>query len=151
MNRCNTAIHLRIDLPAVFPVHKEDTMITWEMQDARQLARDNPRTLAIPSPEERQSIVPGDNVKLIFTSADPEELVGERMCVMVESANDGRFSAYLDNVPNIKGLERGDLIEFEEKHIIAIAIAKDRLDRSEPYFKRCLVSPSVPKRARRRV
>jgi hypothetical protein len=116
-------------------------MRPWVIEDATQLARENPRTFFIPSPEDIKLIKPGNSVKLIFCSTKPEVPFNERMWVMVKSANDGHFMGYLNNIPFTYGLAYGDLIEFEDKHIIAIDY--DCNDRSDLYFKDCLVSPSV--------
>jgi hypothetical protein len=123
--------------------HKEDKMKTWKIEDASQLAIDNPTTFFTPSPEEIKLLSQGDIVKLIFYPVDPEESCGERMWVGIESANDDIFTGRLINVPVMQCMEYGELIEFGEKNIIDISA--DSLGRSEPYLKRCLVSNRVLK------
>lgn len=118
-------------------------MKTWMIEDASLLALDNPTTFFTPSPEEIKSLTRGNIVKLIFCPVNPEESCGERMWVGIESANDDIFTGRLINVPCMQGLEYGDLIEFEEKNIIDVEA--NRLDRSKPYLKRCLVSNRVLK------
>jgi hypothetical protein len=119
-------------------------MNTWKIEDASQLALENPTTFFIPSPDDIKSISPGKDVKLIFTSTDPEESCGERVWVQVETANDGKFTGFLNNVPGcFKDLEYGDTIAFEGKNIIDVNFSRVETDTSEPYFKGCLVPYSV--------
>ena len=118
------------------------TKKTWTIEDAGQLALENPTTFFTPSPDDIKSISPGENVKLIFIPTDPEESCGERMWVQVESANDGKFTGFLNSAPVcFKDLEYGDTIAFEGKNIIDVNT--NRLDRSDPFFKACFVSRSI--------
>ena len=98
-------------------------MNTWKIEDASQLALKYPTTFFLPSHEEIKSISPGDNVKVIFYPTDPKR-VTERMWIMVESINNGKFVGVLKSAPAfLEELETGDVIAFEENNIIDVILA----------------------------
>ena len=89
-----------------------------------ELHEKHPDTFWIPDKEEKDSVRPGDCVKLIFSDG-PGKPGGERMWVKVTSiviTSEGTESlkGTLANVPFWLSLEVGELIEFGPEHIIAV-------------------------------
>jgi len=78
----------------------------------------------IPSDEERDSVKPGDIVKLIFKYRDHVEkndqtITGEHMWVRVTDYGEGFFIAMLDNDPYYSTiLKSDDEVHFHPKHIV---------------------------------
>jgi hypothetical protein len=82
----------------------------------------HPETFWIPDREERESLRPGDMVKLMFVV--PEETRGpstERMWVKVTRDSNGAYRGELNNAPVfIRHLPKGTLIKFGPEHVIDI-------------------------------
>jgi hypothetical protein len=83
--------------------------------------RADPRTYSIPRRVVRESLRPGDLVKLGFvTDSTIERFDVERMWVRVDEVLGSGYRGRLDNVPgHIAGLTLGDLISFGPEHVIA--------------------------------
>jgi hypothetical protein len=83
----------------------------------------NPRTFFIPTRAERESVEPGDLVKLLFevVNATDDMPSAERMWVKVTVADGGRYVGELDNEPAaLQSIGPGSRIEFGPEHIISL-------------------------------
>jgi hypothetical protein len=80
-----------------------------------------PRTYSIPRRIVRESLRPGDFVKLVFKVDPPvPRASAERMWVEVTHLSYGRYRSNLANDPDyIPELHHGDLIEFGPEHVAA--------------------------------
>lgn len=98
------------------------TMPIWQLDDPTDIAAANKYTFYKPSPEVLSKVSVGEVVKLIFRgeSDDADSVHVERMWVIVDVVHPGgRFEGRLDNDPfNIRGLQAGDPVSFEARHII---------------------------------
>ncbi|OYU14047.1 MAG: hypothetical protein CFE37_13025 [Alphaproteobacteria bacterium PA4] len=106
----------------------------WCLEDGEVLQHESPETFWLPELTERQSLQPGDLVKLIFRiSVDNEEqpVAVERMWVIVREQVGEHYLGILDNDPYAikENDEFGSGIElpFLPRHVIDI----DRADVSE--------------------
>ena len=106
----------------------------WCLEDGEELHREAPETFWLPELEDRQSLQPGDLVKLIFRiSVDNEEepVAVERMWVIVRERVGEQYLGILDNDPY--AIEENDEfwsgveLPFSPRHVIDI----DRADVSE--------------------
>ena len=79
--------------------------------------KEHPDTFVIPSREGRDSLQPGDLVKLVFEY--PEE-PPERMWVHVLGSKDGTYLGELDNVPCNGTLSYSDEVEFGPENVMTI-------------------------------
>ena len=102
-------------------------LLSWELDDGEEVHREAPSTFWIPAAERRAALAEGAIVKLIFrmTLRDPEsgdELVEvERMWVIVDGRDGGRYRGRLDNDPYCTSdLVSGAAVEFEPRHVIQI-------------------------------
>lgn len=119
---------------------------TWWLSDAEKLADEFPYTFHRPSPEAISRLKPGDEAKLIFRfdSDDPDEPNAERMWVEINEISESIFRGVLDNDPvYIKDLSCGDLVEFEDKHVIQVSIDDPVPSRTDKYLARCFVTRRV--------
>lgn len=89
--------------------------MSYKILDPQDRFMKNPDTFELPLTDD---IGEGDIVKLIFNDgAHP----AERMWVIVKSRNGDKFTGVLDNEPyELEGINCGDPLEFEAKHIIQI-------------------------------
>lgn len=76
----------------------------WELDDAEVVAKAHPSTFWLPERERRESLRPGDTVKLIFrirTVAEDgnQEVHVERMWVTTEGLEEGSYLGTLENNP----------------------------------------------------
>jgi len=104
-------------------------MKTWSLQDVEVTANEHPKSFFIPSLAERCSRKPGEQVRLHFLLNDPgeEEPSAERMWVEIAEASEDskHYRGELTNQPAyIKGLNIGDTIEFEPRHIAQTILKK---------------------------
>lgn len=99
----------------------------WELEDGEALQREAPETFFLPPREVRQSLVPGQNVKLVFRislidehGAKTQEV--ERMWVLVrQSLTEGQYLGELNNDPYCTdGMQAGMPVVFEPRHVIQI-------------------------------
>ena len=100
-------------------------MASWHLENAADIATRNPYTFFKPSAASIALVQPGEVVKLIFgyisTEGDLPGVPGqERLWVEVSSADGaGSFTGKLDGSPeHIADLIEGDLIEFNDAHIV---------------------------------
>ena len=93
---------------------------SWKLDDGVKRNRQNPKTFEIPSARERETLKPGDHVKLAFLVDDPE-YGGERMWVEVAKVKGQTYVGTLINQPLfIEDLEWGQEIKFAPCHVIDI-------------------------------
>lgn len=100
-------------------------MPNYTLLDGEAQNRAHPDTFEIPSEAERTTLISGDWVKLSFQSTLEVPVPfngGERMWVKVtEVVDQGKYVGSLDNDPVIiQGLNCGDRVEFEAKHVISL-------------------------------
>lgn len=101
--------------------------MTYTLMDCAEQNAMYPDTFEIPDPHEIEAIRPGDFVKLIFAPAepDPEAVCGaEGMWVKVTTADAGRYTGTLDNMPALVPIEHGEVIEFTSANIASIMPAQ---------------------------
>ncbi|MBZ9943498.1 DUF2314 domain-containing protein [Mesorhizobium sp. BR1-1-13] len=105
--------------------------LPYRLVDGEHMSREYPDTFHIPAGYERSNVDVGRFVKLGF---DAGEQGVERMWVRVTEADDnGSYTGILSNSPiGIDGLDAGDLVVFEARHILAIA-EDDGLEHSENF------------------
>lgn len=119
---------------------------SWRLEDADAVARAHPYTFYKPSAARVAQLQPGNHAKVIFTfdTDDPRAPRAERMWLIVESVDDGRFVGKLDNDPiYIADLEPGDRVEFEARHVIDTDLPGKEESLVERYLRRCFVSNRV--------
>jgi hypothetical protein len=89
--------------------------------DAEAAHREHPRTYSIPRRVVRDTLVPGDYVKLLFKVDPPAGWVEvERMWVEVVGSKDGAYTGRLANQPeHLPNLRPGDSITFRPEHVAA--------------------------------
>lgn len=98
-----------------------DGRVTFTLEDAENLSRENPDSFWIPARGRRESLVEEDLVKLIFNISDGDQTQGERMWVLVKSADRSRYIGVLDNDPHFTDqIKAGLEVEFEPRHVIDI-------------------------------
>lgn len=95
---------------------------SWNLDDAQKLAEKFPRTFSKPSKEVLEPLEKGHKAKLsfIFKSDDPEVPNAEQLWVEILLVqNNNTLLGQLEDDPKyIQDLKCGDIIEFEERHII---------------------------------
>jgi len=90
----------------------------WHLGSGVRRNREHPDTFYIPPEEERQAVVPGMDVKLMFEMRDG---FGERMWVTVTEVKKRHLVGTLSSLPvGIPRLLPGDKIKFKREHIIDI-------------------------------
>lgn len=90
--------------------------MTWKLDNVEALNKKHPDTFEIPPDYIRDGLIPGDFVKLVFIQENPE--AGERMWVEVKRVLKKGYEGVLANRPTmIDGLEFGDVVKFEPKHV----------------------------------
>ncbi|MEP3453638.1 DUF2185 domain-containing protein [Tateyamaria sp.] len=117
----------------------------WELVDPRSTQEENPYTFFVPSEAEKNALVGGDLVKLIFESCDPNGGSVERMWVIYRDRDENGWYGQLDNEPfDIEGLSRGDEIHFKDFNIVGVWDTKiDSMDDEDRYFARCHVDQRI--------
>ncbi len=110
----------------------------WCLEDGEQLHREAPDTFWLPELKDRESLQPGDLVKLIFRiSVDNEDepVAVERMWVIVRERVADQYLGILDNDPYAidenEELWSGVELPFSPRHVIDIDRA-DAAAASEP-------------------
>lgn len=102
----------------------------WGLLDAEAQNRSFPDSFPIPSRQERESVQPGDMVKMVFV-LDPPPPTGpnaERMWVEVRSARDGTYDGWLTNEPKvIPDLGLGTFLAFGPEHVAGIALQTEEV------------------------
>ncbi len=95
--------------------------VSYTLDDGVEINREHPHTYEIPPAEERNNLVPGQLVKLVFRIAHGDEVDVERMWVEVTGTRPGGYVGVLDNDPYYTdGIRHGLEIEFEPRHVIQI-------------------------------
>ena len=90
----------------------------WHLGSGVQRNREHPDTFPIPAEYERQAVVPGMSVKLMFEMKNGD---GDRMWVVVTDIKKRKLVGRLTNMPfMIPRLMPGDEIKFKHEHIIDI-------------------------------
>jgi uncharacterized protein YegJ (DUF2314 family) len=95
---------------------------SWNLDDAQKLVEEFPSTYSKPSKEAIEPLEKGHKAKLIFSfkSDDPKVPNTEQLWVeilLVQNSNN--LLGQLEDDPKyIQDLKRGEIIEFEERHII---------------------------------
>ncbi|HEX8257402.1 MAG TPA: hypothetical protein VF589_07200 [Allosphingosinicella sp.] len=109
----------------------------WCLEDGEERRREAPATFWLPELTDRQSLQPGDLVKLIFRLAvdnDEEPVAVERMWVIVRERVGDQYLGILDNDPRAIGeneeLWSGVELPFSARHVIDIR--RDPAEGSEP-------------------
>ena len=99
----------------------------WSLEDGEQRHREASDTFWLPELNDRQSLEPGDLVKLIFRiSVDNEDepVAVERMWVIVRERVGNQYLGILDNDPRAIGeneeLWSGVELPFSPRHVIDI-------------------------------
>lgn len=89
----------------------------YSLVDVEERARQHPETFRIPSQFERQNLVPGDVVQLIFRFRQGVE----RMWVEVRGRDESFiYEGALRNTPGNDDLRWGDAIHFQARHVARI-------------------------------
>ncbi|QSX33765.1 DUF2314 domain-containing protein [Shewanella avicenniae] len=93
----------------------------YTLDNGEEINREYPETFWMPPRDERESLLPGEIVKLIFRISLEESLHVERMWVVVEERNGDSYVGVLDNDPYCTTeLRAGASIEFCPEHVIQI-------------------------------
>lgn len=97
-------------------------MSDWVLDDVEAVSRKHPDSFFIPTEQERRNRIVGDLVQLHFVimNPKPDQPRAERMWVEITKVepNGTGYQGHLANQPQvISGLNAGDIIQFEAKHI----------------------------------
>lgn len=97
---------------------------TWYLDNARDIAKENPYTFYVPSDELIKMLEVGHAVQLIFVNdarTETDTMRAERMWVEITHINGKDFIGKLDNKPREnKYLNLGDEIHFKDYHIMSV-------------------------------
>ncbi|MDA9207833.1 DUF2185 domain-containing protein [Octadecabacter sp.] len=117
----------------------------WQLIDPRSIQEENPYTFFVPSDAEKNALVDGDFVKLIFESLDPVGGSVERMWVIYKDRDENGLSGQLDNEPlDIEGLSLGDQVHFKDFNIVGVWETRiDSVEDEDRYFARCHVDQRI--------
>lgn len=94
---------------------------SWSLGDAQKLVDEVPHKFSKPSIEVIEPLEKGHKVKLVFNfkSDNPEIPSAEQLWVEILLVQDNKFLGQLEDSPkHIQDLKCGEIIEFEERHII---------------------------------
>jgi len=93
----------------------------YTLDDGEAIHRDYPETFHIPSKMQRENLLPGELVKLIFRITVGPKTDIERMWVIVKSRGDGDYVGTLDNDPYCTTeLKSGHEVRFGPENVIQI-------------------------------
>ena len=96
-------------------------MTSFTLDDGEQINAEAPDTFLIPLRSDREALVAGDIVKLIFRIESGDEVNVERMWVIVKGRTSQGYIGVLDNDPYCtKEIASGLEVEFHPEHIIQI-------------------------------
>lgn len=119
----------------------------FRLSNAEALATGAPYTFFIPSRAEREAVVPGIHVKLVFEYLwDSRKLNGERMWVKVTHVDGTEMTGLLDNHPYEEGLEEGMVVNFGAANVVAIEwgdVAHPGIPAQRAFWERCYVDVCV--------
>lgn len=95
---------------------------SWDLDDAQNLVEEFPHTFSKPSKEVLEPLEKGSKAKLnfIIKNDNPEAPNAEQLWVeiLLVQNNDKLLGQLEDNPKYIQDLKCGDIIEFEERHVI---------------------------------
>ena len=95
---------------------------SWELGDAEKLVDEYPRKYTKPSKHALEPLEKGHKAKLVFNfkSEEANTIASEQLWVEILLVQDTKklLGQLEDDPENIKDLQRGEIIEFEERHII---------------------------------
>ena len=95
-------------------------MVSYSLDNGEEIHREAPKTFRL-SREERETLKPGDLVKLIFRIEFGEEAHVERMWLRVTEAKPELYVGVLDNDPYCTDeIQSGMRVEFNAEHVIQI-------------------------------
>ena len=93
----------------------------WELEDIAKTATEIIYDSPIPGKAEKDSLKPGDSVKLKFMIEEEGEMEVERMWIRVKGEKDGLYFGELDNEPfGSTELIEGQTVWFHANHIFEI-------------------------------
>jgi len=96
-------------------------MIEYTLDNGEGLNKESPETFFIPPRAQRETLLPGELVKLVFRMSFEEDVQIERMWVIIKSRTDNGYIGTLDNDPLCtKELQAGAEVVFGPEHIIQI-------------------------------
>src|SRR5262245_3307375 len=102
-------------------------MTAYSLMDGELQAAAHPDTFEMPSAKLRHALDVGDNVKLGFEPhRQSRDVFGERMWVKITRVVASGYEGELVNIPICawRGLEIGDLVRFEPKHVLDVFTAR---------------------------
>src|SRR5690349_2189589 len=95
--------------------------VTYTLDNGAEIHKEAPDTFYFPPAEERESLRPGDLVKLIFRIEFGEEAHVERMWVRVAEVRPESYVGILDNDPYCTDeIHSGMRVDFHADHVIQI-------------------------------
>lgn len=96
-------------------------MVSYTLDNGAEIHREAPETFWLPPIEQRETLRPGDLVKLIFRIEFGEETHVERMWVRVTEVRAESYVGVLDNDPYCTDeIQSGMRVEFHADHVIQI-------------------------------
>ena len=93
----------------------------WGLKDVQQVASQSDGALAAPEPKLLEPLEKGHRVKLVFVEENDsgKEAVTETLWVEILLVSGSQLMGQLEDDPRrILGLHRGEMIEFDERHIL---------------------------------
>lgn len=119
----------------------------FRLSNGEALAAKAPYTFFIPTRKEREAVVPGVLVKLVFEYLwDGRKLNGERMWVKVTHIHGDEMTGLLDNRPYEEGLEEGLVVNFGPANVVEIEwgdASHPEVPEQRQYWERCFVDECV--------
>lgn len=119
----------------------------FRLANGEALAAKAPYTFFIPTRAEREAIVPGVLVKLVFEYLwDSRKLNGERMWVRVTHVDGAEMTGLLDNRPYEEGLEEGMVVNFSPANAVEIewgGAPHPEAPAPRQFWERCFVDECV--------
>ncbi|WP_090938733.1 DUF2314 domain-containing protein [Azotobacter beijerinckii] len=93
----------------------------YTLDSGEELSREFPETFWMPPRDERENLLPGELVKLMFRISLEEDQHVERMWVIVKERKGNSYIGVLDNDPYCTAeLRTGEEVEFCPEHVIQI-------------------------------
>jgi hypothetical protein len=111
---------------------KSKEEILNRLEDVEVLHKKHKRTYSIPRSDERDSLRPGQLVKLVFLAEEEaqEGARAERMWVEVQGKMAGEYIGTLQNRPRyLKYVKQGEHVVFKSNHVCAIYV-----ERNDPHW-----------------
>jgi uncharacterized protein YegJ (DUF2314 family) len=96
----------------------------WKLEDAQKLSNEFPNKFSKPLKEAVEPLEKGNKAKLVFklNNDDPDSSKEEYLWVEILLVQNNKFLGQLEDNPKyIQNLKCGEIIEFEERHILDIA------------------------------